>query len=96
MRLLAFDAAMLARIDAQPSAGDEVTLGLGGDRYVIAVVYSEARDGRPFLLLRVNRVAVTVGEWFECIGRVGREDVRVVARGAYAEHVARWRVRYPW
>lgn len=96
MMLRAADAALFARIDERPSAGDEVCFGTGR-RYAIGVVYSEARDGRPYLLLRVNEGATAgVLHWFEVVGRCGPEELRVVARGRFADRVPYWKARYPW
>jgi hypothetical protein len=97
MVLAVQDAAMLARIGGAPAAGDEVCFGTGR-RYVIGVVYTEARGVRPYLLLRINGGGGTPGVvcWFEVVGRCDAKDIRIVRRGAFADRVAYWRERYPW
>lgn len=98
-KLQPLDAALLRRIDARAlDAGDLVSLNPpNGRQYVIGVVYSEATDGRPYLLLRVNDGAtVGVVAWFEVVGRCGRADVTLVAKGAWLSRVDYWRTRHPW
>ncbi len=84
-------------VAALPKAGDEVSFGTGRRRYVIGVVYEEAKDGRPLLLLSVNE-GMTPGvlTWFEVVGRCAVDAVSIVKRGAFARRVGFWRKRYPW
>lgn len=65
-------------------------------RYVIGVVYREAKDGRPYLLLRENAISFGHGFWFEVVGRVGPQHVALVERGTWASRVEWWRERHPW
>lgn len=98
--LCAHDRALFARIEAQPTAGDVVALlprSRSERTYVIGVVYAQATDGRPFLLLRVNEGATAgVVAWFEVVGRVGPQHVELVDRGRWASRVEWWKGRYPW